>query len=92
MSEAPVVVGGVVSSVSRPGRAATVLQAHRVLSRALKVAMQGDKVARNVCTLVDSPTVDRAEVQPLTGAEDRQVLAAAAGHPNAARWSVALAL
>jgi integrase len=72
--------------------AATVLQAHRVLSRALKVAMQRDKVARNVCTLVDAPTVDRAEVQPLTGAEARQVLAAAAGQPNAARWSVALAL
>ncbi len=72
--------------------AATVLQAHRVLSRALKVAMQRDKVARNVCTLVDAPTVDRAEVQPLTSAEARQVLAAAAGHANAARWSVALAL
>ena len=71
---------------------ATVLQAHRVLSRALKVALQRGKIARNVCALVDSPTVDRAEVQPLSGVEARRVLAAAAGERNAARWSVALAL
>jgi integrase len=71
---------------------ATVLQAHRVLSRALKVALQRGKVARNVCALVDSPTVDRVEVQPLSGVEARRILAAAAGDRNAARWSVALAL
>jgi integrase len=71
---------------------ASVLQAHRVLSRALKVAMQRGKVARNVCTLVDAPTVDRDEVQPLSGTEARSVLSAASGQRNAARWSVALAL
>ena len=71
---------------------ATVLQAHRVLSRALKVATQRGKVARNVCTLVDPPSVEGAEVQPLTGPEARRVLTAAVGSRNAARWSVALAL
>jgi integrase len=71
---------------------ATVLQAHRVLSRALKVAMQRGKIARNVATLVDAPTADRAEVEPLTADEARRILAAAAGKRNAARWSVALAL
>ena len=71
---------------------ASVLQCQRVLSRALKVAMQRGKVARNVCTLVDSPTVDREEVQPLTAEEARRVLAVAADQRNAARWSVALAL
>ncbi|MBA3744284.1 tyrosine-type recombinase/integrase [Sporichthya sp.] len=71
---------------------ATVRQAHRVLSRALKVAMQRGKVTRNVCTLVDSPTVDRGEVEPLTGAQARKILATATGTRNAARWSVALAL
>jgi integrase len=71
---------------------ASVLQAHRVLSRALKVAMQRGRVARNVCTLVDAPTVTRKEVQPLTVAEARRVLAAATNGRNAARWSVALAL
>jgi integrase len=74
-----------------PLRPATVLQCHRVLSRALKVAMQRGRVARNVCTLIDAPSVQREEVQPLTQDDARKVLATATGR-NAARWSVALAL
>ena len=35
---------------------ATVLQIHRILSRALKVAIQRGYVARNVATLVDAPS------------------------------------
>jgi len=71
---------------------ATVLHAHRVLSRALKVALQRGRVARNVCTLVEAPTVPHQEVQPLTRAEARRILDTAATRRNAARWSVALAL
>lgn len=71
---------------------ATVLRAHRILSRALKVAMQRGRVARNVCTLIDPPTVKRAESSPLTGEEARRVLAAALDQRNAARWTVALAV
>ena len=71
---------------------ATVLQMHRIISRALKVAMRRGRVARNVATLVDAPTVRRAEVVPLTAEEARQILGAATGSRNAARWSVALAL
>lgn len=71
---------------------ATVLQMHRILSRALKVAVQRGRVARNVCTLVDAPSVSREEVKPLTQQDARAILATAAGRRNAARWSVALAL
>jgi integrase len=71
---------------------ATVLQCHRILSRAIKVAMQRGKVARNVCTLVDAPSLVRAEVVPLTADEARAMLDAAAHGRNAPRWSVALAL
>lgn len=71
---------------------ASVLQAHRVLSRALKVAMQRGRIARNVASLVDPPTVQRAEIDPLSATEARRVLATAAGKRNGARWSVALAL
>ena len=71
---------------------ASVLQNHRILSRALKVAMQRGKIARNVCTLVDAPSLQRAEVEPLTAVEARKLLTAAKGQRNAARWSVALAL
>ena len=72
--------------------AATVLQVHRVLSRSLKVAVQRGRVHRNVTTLVDAPSVQRVEVQPLTVEECRALLAAARNRRNAARWSVALAL
>ncbi len=71
---------------------ATVLVNHRILSRALTVALQRGRVARNVATLVDAPTVTRREVVPLTAAEVRALLAVAAEAPNGARWSVALAL
>jgi integrase len=72
---------------------ASILRAHRVLSRALRVASQRDKVARNVATLVDPPTVKRPETAlPLCADEARSVLAAGQGHRNAARWMVALAV
>ncbi len=71
---------------------ATVLVNHRILSRALTVAMQRGRVARNVVTLVDAPTVVRPEVVPLSTDDVRALLAAAAEVPNGARWSVALAL
>jgi integrase len=72
--------------------AATVRQCFRILSRALKVAVQRGKVARNVCALVDAPSVQRDEIQPLTAQQARQVLKVAAGDVNPARWSVALSL
>jgi integrase len=71
---------------------ATILKCHRILSRALKVAMQRGHIARNVATLVDAPSTDRKEVEPLSAIEARAVLDAATGQHNAARWSVALAL
>jgi integrase len=70
----------------------TVLQVHRILLRAFKVAVQRGRVGRNVCTLVDAPSLERAGVEPLTAAEARALLAAAEGLRNGARWSVALAL
>jgi integrase len=73
--------------------AASILRAHRVLSRALRVATQRGKVARNVATLVDPPTVKRPQIAlPLTAGEAKSVLAAAQRHRNAARWTVALAV
>lgn len=71
---------------------ATVLQAHRVLSRALNVAEQRGKVGRNVARLVDAPTVPRAEVEPLSQAEALAVLDVAARRRNAPRWAFALVL
>lgn len=72
---------------------ATVLRLHRVLSRALRVAMQRGKIARNVATLVDPPAVKRATTAlPLTVEEARRVLQVAEQDRNSARWTVALAV
>ncbi len=71
---------------------ASVLQMHRILSRALKVAVQRGRIPRNVATLVDAPSVHREEIKPLALAQARAVLTAAQGRRNAARWTVALGL
>jgi integrase len=72
---------------------ASILRAHRVLSRAVRVASQRGKVARNVATLVDPPAVKRPQrALPLSAAEAREVMSAAHSHRNAARWTVALAV
>jgi integrase len=71
---------------------ASILQIHRIVSRALKVAMQRGKIRRNVAALVQPPSVRREEVRPLTADQARAVLTAAQGCRNSARWSVALAL
>jgi integrase len=70
----------------------TILQIHRIVSRALKVAWKRGKVARNVASMVDAPAGDEIDIEPLTRAEARRILAAAENRRNGARWSVALAL
>ncbi|HSV67564.1 MAG TPA: tyrosine-type recombinase/integrase [Mycobacteriales bacterium] len=70
---------------------ATVLRAHRVLARALRVAEQRGRVARNVATLVDAPAAGRpATGGALTVEEIRKVLTAALDRRNGARWAIAL--
>src|SRR4051794_2241355 len=71
----------------------TALRVHRVIARALKVAMQRGKVARNVATLVDAPSIRFTEsASPLSAEEARRVLEVASGRRNGARWTVALAV
>src|SRR4051795_7910068 len=72
---------------------ATVLRDHRILSRALTVAMQRGHIARNVATLVDPPRQEPSGIAtPLALDEARAVIVAASGVRNSARWTVALAL
>jgi integrase len=71
---------------------ATIRQVHRITSRALKVAVQRGRIRHNVATLVELPPVIQHEIEPLTVAQARAVLATARGRRNAARWSVALAM
>jgi len=72
---------------------ATVLRVHRMLSRALKVAVQRGRIHRNVATLVDPPAQRASDVaQALDLHEAQAVLMAASTVRNSARWTVALAL
>jgi integrase len=69
------------------------LRTHRIISRALKVAVQRGVVARNAAALVDAPAARRPVTpEPLDVEECKLVLAAAKQMRNAARWTVALAV
>ncbi|WP_433436273.1 tyrosine-type recombinase/integrase [Nonomuraea sp. CA-141351] len=70
----------------------SVLKVHRILSRALTIAVRRGRIARNVATLVDAPSAATTEIEPLTGEEARRILDVAKTRRNGARWSVALAL
>jgi hypothetical protein len=70
----------------------TIVQIHRILSRALKVAWKRGKVARNVASLVDAPLGEDVDIEPLSRGEAREILRVAADRRNGARWSVALAV
>jgi integrase len=70
----------------------TILQIHRILSRALKVAWKRGKTGRNVAMLVDAPVGEEGDIEALSRDETRRILDAAAGRRNGARWSVALAV
>jgi integrase len=70
----------------------TVVQIHRILSRALTIAVRQERITRNPCTLIDAPQSEEAKAETLTAAEARAFLGLAARRRNGTRWSVALAL
>jgi integrase len=70
----------------------TVLKVHRILSRALRVAVRRGRITRNVAVLVDAPSASTHDIEPLNREEARRILDVAATKRNGARWSVALAL
>ena len=71
---------------------ASCAHARRTLSAAINAAVDRGHLARNPVRFSPPPRYDPPEIEPLTAAEARRVLAAAIGRRNAARWSVALAL
>src|SRR3954465_1030151 len=72
---------------------ATVLRHHRILSRALTVAVQRGHVPRNVTALVDPPAQRQSDLATALDLDEaRAALEAAGTVRNSARWTVALAL
>jgi integrase len=70
----------------------TIVQIHRILSRALTVAVRQERITRNPCTLIDAPQYEEPETEALTAAEARALLRLTSKRRNGTRWSVALAL
>lgn len=71
--------------------AATIVQAHRIMSRALKIAVARGRIARNPCSNVTPPAIDRDEPQPPTAQEVARIVARCGTWPNGARWLLAIA-
>ncbi len=81
-------------AMQQAGRAdATIVQTHRILSRALEVAYRRGMMPRNPAKLIeDNPTAKKQEMDAFTEAEALRVLTAAERRRNSARWSVGLAI
>lgn len=92
--EQPEHLDAVYTSMQRLGRAdATILQVHRILSRALEVAFRRGHTARNVAKLIDDePTAKKIEMKSLSEPEAQRILDAAVSRRNSARWPVGLGL
>ena len=79
------------SKMLRSGRTpSTVLKVHRVLSRALKIAVRRRKLSHNVAEFVDPPTVSESEQKTLMLDQVRDVMKVAVNRPNGARWAIGL--
>ncbi len=68
------------------------MQIHRILSRALKIAVRRELIARNVCGMIDAPTGEDNEIEPLDSEEARAILDEVRERRNGTRWSVAPSL
>lgn len=67
-----------------------VLLIHNSLSGALKMAHREGKVSRNVCDLVDRPSINATDEKALTLEEAISLLMHIASHPNGAMWATFL--
>lgn len=87
-------VGNPRRDTPEPLSANTIHQAHAILRRALKVAVQRKRLRWNPAgaEAMDAPPRREGDIEPMTLDEAKAVMAAAAGQRNEARWSVALAL
>jgi integrase len=70
--------------------ASTILKVHRILSRALKIAVRRRKLGHNVAEFVDPPSVLNSEQNTLTLDQVHSILKVAMSRPNGVRWAIGL--
>jgi integrase len=68
----------------------TIYKTHRMLTVAFKAAVRRGKASRNVCDMVDPPTMRGKKVASLTVAETEAVIKTALDDDMAARWLLGL--
>jgi integrase len=90
---APEDLDAIYLAMARSGKAQShQLKVHRILSRALDVAMRRGHVGRNVAKLVDPPTVDPQKIKAFAEGVAVRILEVASRRRNSVRWSIAFAL
>lgn len=79
------------SRMRAEGRAGSTVQMHRILARALRVAVRRGKIAVSPAERMDAPTAKPFEAHVFTLEETRRLIAAASASEEGLRWMVALA-
>lgn len=74
----------------QPLSASTIGQAHRIMSRAIKMAVVRGKIPRNPLSNVTPPRAEGQEIIPPSAAEVRRILKRCETWPNGARWVLAV--
>ena len=82
--------GRVSARTHQPLSAATIAQAHRIFSTALKAAVVRGKMPRNPCSNVTPPSSDAIEPDPPSREEAARILARCGTWPNGPRWVLAI--
>jgi integrase len=79
------------TDLKKSGMAASyVRQCHVVLSRALKIAEKRGIAARNVCKLIDGPSVRKRKPKPLPVDVVHRIIATIRGRDDELRWLLAM--
>lgn len=74
----------------RPLSASTISQAHRIMSRAIKVAVVRGRIARNPLSNVTPPQVAESGAEPPAAEDVVRILDRCKTWPNGARWVLAI--
>ncbi|WP_196215878.1 tyrosine-type recombinase/integrase [Microbacterium sp. ZXX196] len=72
------------------GKSTYALNAHRIMSRAFKIAQREGHLSRNPAELVDAPRADVIDLDVLTLDESLRLLEVCAKRPDGARWATSL--
>ncbi len=69
---------------------ASIMQTHRIMSRAMKIAVARGRIPRNPCSNVTPPSIDREPSEPPTAEEAARIADRCQSWPNGARWLLAI--